>query len=109
MASARLTREGLAAAKAKGTKLGSAREGHWQGREDRRAAGFAKAVEAASAARSEETAKAYRFILPSIRERRSSGDTLDAIAAWLNAAGHQTRAGKPFTATAIHRLLKRAG
>jgi DNA invertase Pin-like site-specific DNA recombinase len=103
------TKAALAAASRKGVALGSAREGHWDGREDRRTLGLKRAVKAASAARSEAANEAYGFLLADISERRANGDTLDAIASWLNDEGHQTRAGKPFTATAIHRLLKRAG
>ena len=44
------TREALAVAKERGTLLGSARPGHWDGREDRRAFGQKKSQPLASAA-----------------------------------------------------------
>jgi len=97
----------LRAAKRRGVALGSARQGHWQGREHRRAAGLRKAVRAASEARSAAAKGAYSFLLADIRGWRDAGETLDAIATRLTDAGHLTRAGKAFSATAIHRLLAR--
>src|SRR2546422_7041456 len=47
------TKVALAAAKARGVKLGSARPGHWRGREDARQAGLAKARAASAVAVSE--------------------------------------------------------
>ena len=98
----------LKAAKRRGVLLGSDREGHWDGREHRRAVGLRKAVKAASEARSAAATDAYAFLLPSIQERRTAGETLDGIAAWLNGQGHSTRASKPFTGAMIYRLLQRA-
>ncbi len=97
----------LRAAKRRGVALGSAREGHWDGREHRRAAGLRKAVRAASEARSRLASDAYAFLLPDIRKWREAGETLDGIAGRLNCAGHSTRAGKAFSATAVYRLLAR--
>lgn len=98
----------LQAAKRRGVLLGSLRPGHWVGREDRRAAGRRKAVTAASRSRSQAALDVYAFLMPSIREWRSAGETLDTIATRLNETGHATRAGLPFTPTAVHRLLLRA-
>lgn len=50
---------------------------------------------------------AYAPILPMVRELRDGGATLAAVAEKLNAEGHSTAAGRPFTATAIFRLLNR--
>ena len=97
----------LRAAKRRGVLLGSAREGHWNGREHKRAAGLRKAVRAASEARSSAANDAYAFLMPDIRGWREAGETLDAIAARLNDQGHATRAGLPFTPTAVYRLLAR--
>ncbi len=101
------TRTALKAAKRRGVALGSARQGHWQGREDRRSRGLRKAVKAASEARSKAASEAYGFLLPNIRERREAGETLESIAAGLNEQGHVTTAGGAFTATMIYRLLAR--
>lgn len=101
------TKAALAAAKARGVALGSARNGHWEGREDRRERGRQAAVKAASASRSKAAAEAYGFLMPMVRELRDGGATLAAVAEKLNAEGHSTAAGRPFTATAVHRLLGR--
>ena len=69
------TKAALQAAKARGVKLGSAREGHWEDREDRRKLGsrrgLPKAVQAASEARAKRAADAYGFLLPTMREWRT--------------------------------------
>lgn len=97
----------LRAAKRRGVALGSARPGHWDGQEHRRAAGLRKAVKAAGEARSLAAKEAYAFLVPVISGWRAHGDTLVVIAGRLNDQGHATRSGKPFTPTAIHRLLQR--
>lgn len=104
----------LQAAKAQGVKLGSAREGHWNGRESRRREGarigLPMAVKAAAEARMIQALDAYSVLLPRIvKMREEERLTLSEIAKRINAEGHQTRAGLPFTATMIIRLLKRAG
>lgn len=97
----------LAAAKRRGAKLGSARIGHWLGREDCRAAGLRKAIKAASEARTRAADEAYEFLLPDITTWRKAGATLQAIAGRLNGAGYVTTRGLPFTATMIYRVLDR--
>jgi DNA invertase Pin-like site-specific DNA recombinase len=104
----------LQAAKERGVKLGSAREGHWEGREDRRREGARKglpiAVKAAAEARMMKALDAYSDLLPRILKMRDEERlTLSEIAKRVNAEGHQTSAGLPFTPTMIIRLLKRAG
>jgi DNA invertase Pin-like site-specific DNA recombinase len=101
------TKTALAAAKRRGVKLGSARPGHWVGREHRRLAGGLKGLRAAAQARSEAAREEYSFLLPTIRHQRQEGKTLQAIADGLNAEGHSTRAGKPWTPTAVWRVLTR--
>jgi DNA invertase Pin-like site-specific DNA recombinase len=103
------TKAALAAAKRRGVLLGSARPGHWEGREDRRALGVRKATKVAAAERTKDAASAYSFLMPTIRELRDDGETLDAIANTLNEAGHVTRRGKPFHPLMISRLLERYG
>ena len=100
------TTKALEAAKARGVKLGSARPGHWDGREHRR--GWAKATKVAAERRALKTREAYNFLMPAIRQMRVSGDTYQSIADWLNERGYQTTAKKPFTPTAVWRVLKRA-
>ncbi len=107
------TKAALIAAKERGVKLGSAREGHWEGREDRRREGARKglpaAVQAAVKARMAKAQETYSGLLPRIAAMRDEEHlTLAEIAKRINAEGHTTRAGLPFTATMIIRLLKRA-
>jgi hypothetical protein len=49
----------------------------------------------------------YADVLPTIREQREAGATLEGIAAELNAAGKVTTRGLPYTAVAVQRLLAR--
>jgi DNA invertase Pin-like site-specific DNA recombinase len=99
------TKAAMAEAKAKGIPLGSHRPGHWEGREHRN--GWKKAVKAASAHRTAQAQEVYAFVMPRIKEMREAGRTLDEIAAALNADGHRTTAGTPFTHTSVWRLIKR--
>jgi DNA invertase Pin-like site-specific DNA recombinase len=105
----RRTRAALAAAKAKGAKLGSARPGHWAGeRAARRAEGQRRAVAASAESRRRAAVDAYSDLLPLIKRLRAEGLSLSAIAARLNAAGHQTRGGKAFHAQQVKNILDRA-
>ncbi|REJ86524.1 MAG: resolvase [Planctomycetota bacterium] len=97
----------LHAAKARGVKLGSARPGHWDGREHLR--GWAKATKAAAEQRSKRAQSAYAFLVPRMQQMYADGKTHEQIAEWLNEQGHTTTADKPFTKTAVWRILKREG
>lgn len=97
----------LAAAKARGTVLGSARAGHWDGREDRRLAGAMNGAKAATLARRRLADEAYTDLLPIIQQHHGAGDSLRAIADKLNGEGYTTRRGKEFTAMTIQRILNR--
>jgi DNA invertase Pin-like site-specific DNA recombinase len=103
------TKAALAAAKARGTPLGSARPGHWRGREDRRTAGLAQARKVAAKIHAENAIQAYSDLLPIMTELRSQGKSLQEIADELNAQGHTTRRGKPWSAMQVARVLERAG
>jgi len=98
-------RNSLAAAKAAGVKLGSQRAGHWEGREHLR--GWRKAYVRSIEVRKQRTALAYQAILPEIKARRERGETLLKIVEWLNGDNHLTTAGKPFTQTAVWRIIAR--
>jgi DNA invertase Pin-like site-specific DNA recombinase len=102
----RRTRDALAAAKARGVKLGSARPGRWNGREHLR--GWKKAAQASAAVRSKRAKDAYSFLLPMLRQLRSEGRTCREIAQWLSEQGHNTTAGKPFNAATVSRIMQRA-
>ena len=98
----------LAAAKARGTLLGSARPDHWEGREDARQAG-AKAGNVASAkARRASAVAAVADLLPDMQARRDAGESLATIADALNAAGQKTARGSVWTAMQVKRALDRA-
>ncbi len=101
------TKVALAAAKARGKKLGSARPGHWKGRESQRLAGLTKAREAAAEAHRVAATESYADLVPLIKSLRDQGDTLEAIANELNAMGHTTRRGKSWSRAQVSRVLKR--
>jgi DNA invertase Pin-like site-specific DNA recombinase len=99
------TKAALAAAKARGVKLGSARPGHWDGREDRRLAGIKAAAKAAGDAHAHAAKQAYADILPVMSSLRSKGRTLQQIADWLTRMGHTTRRGRKWSPTQVARVL----
>lgn len=105
IAKSRTAKDSLAAVKAEGTKLGSARPGHWKGRENKR--GWKKGAQNSAAVRSQRAASAYAFLIPRIKELKDQGLSLNQIAEKINSDGHLTTAGKPFTPVAIYRLLQR--
>ena len=100
------TKDALQATKARGVKLGSARPGHWEGREHLR--GWAKATKAAATRRAEKAREEYAFLVPTLQKMQSEGQSLREMAAWLNKQGHRTRRGRPFTGAIVWRILKRA-
>lgn len=100
------TRDALAALKARGVKLGSAREGHWTGREERRRDGLSKARLAARAARRDAARRAIAFLIPSITAMRTDGLSYHQIAEKLNSDGLTTRNGKQWSAMAVLRACK---
>jgi DNA invertase Pin-like site-specific DNA recombinase len=101
------TKEALQSAKLRGTKLGSAREGHWKGREDARLAGAKKASPLGCEANRRNSRAYYDLVMPRIMEEREAGATLQTIAEGLNANGFQTRWGKTFTHSTVRMLLER--
>jgi DNA invertase Pin-like site-specific DNA recombinase len=102
------TKAALQAAKARGTLLGSARPGHWEGREQARLAGLARGRSIASKAIAEAASEAYADLAPMMKELRDKGETLKAIADELNTQGHTTRRGKPWNPVQVGRVLDRA-
>lgn len=99
------TKKALAAAKARGIKLGSARPGHWDNREHRR--GFKQATARSAVVRKRETDQKYVHLVPVLREMRTQGKTMTEIAAWLTDNGYTTRSGKAYDDTAVWRFFKR--
>jgi len=103
------TKVALAAAKARGQLLGSARPGHWDGIEEARLNGLAKARVVAVKVRQANAAAAYSDLLPIMQELRSQGLSLRDIAAKLTADGHTTRRGKQWNPVQVAAVLGRAG
>lgn len=102
------TTAALAAAKARGVKLGSARPGHWKGREEARMRGMKAARAAAQELFARQGAPAYGKALPIAREMHAAGESLQAIASKLNAKGISTPRGAEWKPMQVARLLKRA-
>ena len=97
MISARTT-AALAAAKARGVKLGTAG-----------AANVTKAGQRAGAAKNREAAlRRDALVSGYVRMMREAGDTYAAIAARLNSEGHTTGRGLRFSPMAVWRMLRRA-
>lgn len=103
----RRTKDALAQLKKKGVKLGSARPGHWDGREHLR--GWKQGAEKSAKLRSERALSTYAFIIPKIVEMRKATPpkSLADIATALNEAGYRTSADKPFSAPTVWRIAKR--
>jgi DNA invertase Pin-like site-specific DNA recombinase len=101
------TKAALAAYKARGGKLGSARPGHWDGREEARHAGAVKAAAASVRVRHRNAIEAYADLLPEMQRHRAAGLSFAKIAAKLNEAGHTTRRGKAWSAMQVKLVLER--
>jgi DNA invertase Pin-like site-specific DNA recombinase len=101
------TTAALAAAKARGVKMGSACPGHWDKAEDRRRAGQEKGLPLARAARSQEARDFYRPVVTEIKEQREAGKTLAEVAEALNSKGFTTRNGHPFARARVSELIQR--
>jgi DNA invertase Pin-like site-specific DNA recombinase len=101
------TKAALAAAKARGTLLGSARPGHWDGREDARQAGLEKARGVAVKVKQAKADEAYADLVPIVAACKAEGLSLRETAARLNAEGHTTRRGRPWNPVQVTRVLER--
>lgn len=100
------TKAALGAAARRGVKLGSARRGHWTGREDRRRAGGLAGSAAAAAKRAAAAADLLAEARPVVAANK--GASLRVLAAALESAGIVTATGSAkWTATGVARLLAR--
>lgn len=95
------TKEALRAAKRRGVLLGASRP------ECRNLTDVAR--RRGATATKAKAASYYADVLPIIRDRRTAGFTLDAIAVELNQSGNVTQRGLPWTAVAVCRVLARNG
>jgi len=89
--------------KSRGVKLGSHREGHWDGKKR----GFRQATAAAQNISREEMKKCYEPLVPWIKYMRESGLTLQQIVDQLNATESKTRTGKPWNESTLRRVIGR--
>jgi len=103
------TKAALAAAKARGVKLGSARPGHWSGREAIQRKAQRAATAAAKVKRDSEAEPVYSEVLPIIHAMREAGDSLQDIADELNGQGFTTIRGAAWGKMQVSRLLAYAG
>jgi DNA invertase Pin-like site-specific DNA recombinase len=97
------TKEGLAVAvRTKGVKLGSARPGHWDGREHLR--GWKQANKQSAINRREKAKQTYSTLIDQIREM-SASMSYAKIATALNNEGFMSPRCKPLTACTVHRII----
>jgi DNA invertase Pin-like site-specific DNA recombinase len=101
------TTAALAAAKRRGQLLGSARPGHWNGREDRRIAGAMAGNKASAQARHESALTKVADLLPTIHGGRKAGKTFQSISDELNSDGHTTSTGREWTAVGVIQVMRR--
>ena len=102
------TKTALAAAKVRGVKLGSARPGHWDGREDARSRGLQKATKIAAERKTQAAKEAYVDLVPMMTQLKDGGSSLRDIADALNTDGHTTRRGMAWNQVQVKRVLDRA-
>ncbi len=83
--------------------------GHLSDRANLTQAARRRGAKAAGVAVSVQANEAYAFLFPTVRELRADGLTYQAFADRLKDAGHTTRRGSTWTATAAMRVCNRAG
>lgn len=98
------TKAALAAAKARGVLLGSARPGHWEGREHLWRAARAKASAVAKAKRDLVAAPIYGAVRPTIQRLREQKKSFRRIADHLNQHGFTTVKGSAWNPVQVRRL-----
>ena len=100
------TKAALAAAKARGVKLGAAspNSAFRRGAQRGSAAGSARSAEL----RRRRAAENYAPVLPMMRAMRDAGQSLSEIAAWLNREGYRTTRKTEFSRKTVRQVLTRS-
>lgn len=88
------TKAALAAAKERGVKLGSARPGHWEGREHLR-----------GRQRGTKVAPVNQTLVAQCKQLRDSGHNFQEIADMINAQGHRAPKGGKFSKSQVYRMI----
>jgi DNA invertase Pin-like site-specific DNA recombinase len=102
------TKVALEAAKKRGVLLGSARPGHWQGREDKRRAGGRRGVKRAAEARSQAARQHNSLAVAEALRLRREGLSWFEVAEQLNAAGLVTRRGNTWSKSSVFTAVRAA-
>ena len=100
------TKVALAAAKRRGVKLGSARPGHWKGREDRRTEGLKKGIKAAAEQRVSAARTHNAMAVKVALQLRDQGHSWQEVATELNARGLVTRRGNKWSKSSVFTAAK---
>ena len=103
------TKDALAEAKKRGTALGSARPGHWTGREGLRLKALAQARARSLDAIQRNAVEAYRDLEPRLRELVTDGMSARAIAKILQLERIPARRSERWSGTQVARVLRRLG
>jgi len=98
------TKTALAAAKARGTKLGTHRDGHYTGTPEQHRKAAAVARKAAAVAHGEASEPLYNEVKPIILQMQAEGSSLRAIATKLNEQGFTTLRGSAWNPVQVSRL-----
>jgi DNA invertase Pin-like site-specific DNA recombinase len=98
------TKAALAAYKSRGGKLGA----ELPQCRNLTPEAVAKGRQRSAQSRAKAAVEAYADLLPTVRELRAKGLSLQGIADELNDQGHTTRRGKPWNAVQVARILERA-
>lgn len=100
------TRDALAELKAKGVALGSARPGHWDGREHKRGWNGMDPIKRQEL-KTQRLNETYRDVLPLILTLRERGEDTKSIAEVLRRRGFKTRRGCDYSASTVYNILSR--
>jgi DNA invertase Pin-like site-specific DNA recombinase len=101
------TQVAMAEAKKRGQVFGSARPGHWDGREEDRRRGAQLGGAAAAKVHSKRANEAYRDVAPMAIRLREEGHSLRQIARVLNEEGIPTRRGRQWNASSVRNVVNR--